>query len=131
MTVLDTGVVVEYLFDGPRAPHVESLFDAQGELAAPDVLVFEIVAVLRRLTLRGEVGHAFACEVLDELVDVPLALFESMPLRTRCWEMRENVSAADGLFLALAEQLEEPLLTTDAALVRGAAAASNADVVLL
>jgi predicted nucleic acid-binding protein len=36
-----------------------------------------------------------------------------LPLRDRAWELRENLTAADALFVALAERLGEPLATKD------------------
>ncbi len=41
-----------------------------------------------------------------------------MPLRSRVWQLRANLTPADGLFVALAERLGEPLATKDAALVQ-------------
>jgi predicted nucleic acid-binding protein len=43
-----------------------------------------------------------------------------MALRTRAWELRDNLTAADALFVALAEQLDERLVTKDAGLVAAA-----------
>jgi predicted nucleic acid-binding protein len=36
----------------------------------------------------------------------------------RIWELRENVTPADAAYVALAEELGAPLLTTDARLTR-------------
>ncbi len=42
----------------------------------------------------------------------------SSVLLRRVWELRSNLSAYDGLYVALAEALEAPLVTTDARLAR-------------
>lgn len=42
----------------------------------------------------------------------------SRALWPRAWELRTNLSAYDALYVALAEQLNAPLLTADARLAR-------------
>lgn len=66
-----------------------------------------------------------------DLGDVPLALFPALPLRGRVWELRDNLSAADALFVGLAEQLDEPLATKDHALAQAAGRHSHAEVITL
>jgi predicted nucleic acid-binding protein len=44
----------------------------------------------------------------------------SRSLWPRAWELRTNLSAYDALTVALAEQLDVPLLTADARLARAA-----------
>jgi len=34
------------------------------------------------------------------------------------WELRNNITAADGFYVALAEALDVPLVTTDASIAR-------------
>jgi predicted nucleic acid-binding protein len=132
VTVLDTGVLIEYLLDQPTAPSVEALFDEEGELTAPDIVVFEAVAVLRRLALRRDLSEPMARGALADMADVPIELFPSLALRNRAWELKANLGAADGLFVALAERLNEPLLTKDSGLAAGASdAGSTAEVRLL
>jgi predicted nucleic acid-binding protein len=133
VTVLDTGALVDYLLGGSGASAVEEMLAAEGELAAPDLLVFEAIAVLRRLCLRGELSERRARGALEDLEDVPLELFASMALRGRAWELKDNLSTADALFVALAERLDEPLLTRDAPLAGAASAAgrTSARIVLL
>ena len=40
------------------------------------------------------------------------------PLLARVWELRENLSAYDAIYVALAEELACPLLTADARIGR-------------
>lgn len=119
MTVVDTSAVVDYLLGSGAAAEVQRMLERERVLAAPDVLVFEVLAVLRRWVRRGELPAARARGALDDLGDLPLVLFPSLALRSRAWELRENLTAADALFAVLAEQLGEPLATKD----RGLAAA--------
>jgi len=113
VTVLDSSAVVDYLLGTGVAREAGALFEREAPLAAPDVLVFEVLAVIRRHTLAGALQAERAQAALDDLGDISLELFPSMPLRLRAWEMRHNLAAADALFVALAEQLDEPLATSD------------------
>ena len=116
MTVIDTSGVVDFLLGVGVAKHVAQLMTNEGELAAPDLLVFEVLAVLRREAHRGSIADDRAAVAVDDLGDLPIELFPSMPLRRRAWRLRRNLTAADALFVALAEQLDEPFATKDGAL---------------
>lgn len=121
MTVVDTSAVVDYLLGDGIAAAVQRLLEAEGAVEAPDVLVFEVLAVLRRDVQRGHLTAARARGAVEDLGDLPLQLYPALALRERAWELRENLTIADGLFAALAAQLGEPLLTKD----RGLAAAAR------
>lgn len=130
MTVLDTSVVVDHLLRGPGSAASDSLM-GPGYAVAPDVLVFEVLSAVRRLTLRGELAASRATGAVNDLGDARIHLWPSLPLRHRAWELRHRLTAADALFVALAEQLGEPLMTMDAALARGLADHSPAEVVVV
>jgi predicted nucleic acid-binding protein len=117
VTVIDSSAAVDFLLGVGVAGEVEVLMAREGELAAPDVLVFEVLAVLRRGSLRGPLSEERAAGAVDDLGDLPIELFPSLPLRSRAWTLRRNLTAADALFVALAERLGESLATKDAALV--------------
>jgi len=51
-------------------------------------------------------------------VRVPLRRAPHRPLLDRCWELRENLSAYDAAYVALAELLDAVLLTADARLAK-------------
>ena len=116
MTVIDTSGVVDYLLGLGSAGQVRGLIEKEGELAAPDLLVFEVIAVLRREALRGSLVEHRAAAAVEDLGDVPVELFPSLSLRARAWSLHRNLTVADALFVALAEQLQEPLATKDRSL---------------
>ncbi len=116
MTVIDTSGVVDFLLGVGVARHVEKLMEDDGELAAPDLLTFEVLAVLRREAHRGSIADDRAAAAVEDLGDLPIELFPSLPLRQRAWTLRRNLTTADALFVALAEQLDEPFATKDGAL---------------
>jgi predicted nucleic acid-binding protein len=129
MTVVDSSVVDYLLGHGPAAGAVARALTDEGDLAAPDVLVFEVLAVLRRAVLRGELTAARAAAAVDDLGDLPLLLYPALTLRRRAWELRNNCTIGDGLFVALAQLLEEPLMTVDRRLA--AAARDHAGVTVV
>jgi len=116
VTVIDTSGVVDFLLGDGAAREVEALMVREGELAAPELVVFETLAVLRREALRGRLPEARATSAVEDLGDLRLDLFPALPLRRRAWELRRNLTAADALFVALADQIDEPLATKDASL---------------
>jgi len=131
VTVLDTSAVVDHLLDEEAAAQVGALLAREPASAAPDVLVFEVLAVLRRAVLRSALAPERARGAVEDLGDIRVDLFPSLPLRRRAWELRENLTAADGLFVALAEQLGEPLATKDRRLAAAAHRHAGIEVVEL
>ncbi|MDO9408183.1 type II toxin-antitoxin system VapC family toxin [Patulibacter sp.] len=113
MTVLDTSGAVDVLLGSGAAATVNDLLARQGPLAAPDVLTFEVLAVLRRMASRGDAGPERLGGAVADLGDLSLQLYPAIPLRARAWGLRENFTAGDALFVALAEALDEPLATKD------------------
>ncbi len=130
MTVLDTSGAIDFLLGTGAAPTVQELM-IDGALAAPDLLVFEVLAVLRRDVLRGALEASRAEAAVHDLGDLSIDLFATLPLRARAWELRDDMTAADALFVALAEALDEPLATKDLALARAAAGHAGVQVVEL
>ena len=105
MTVLDTSGAVDFLLGVEAAAEAQALMVEEGELAAPDLLVFEVLAVLRRQVLNGSLTEPRAAAATEDIGDLPVQLFPSLPLRGRAWSLHRNFTAADALFVALAEQL--------------------------
>jgi predicted nucleic acid-binding protein len=128
VTVLDTSAILDFLLGIGVAKQVEALMTAENELAAPDLLIFEVLAVLRREAHRGEIAEDRAAGAVEDLGDLPIELFPSLPLCQRAWSLRDNFTAAEALFIALAEQLNEPLATKDGALAAEAAKHANITV---
>lgn len=131
MTVLDTSAVVDFLLGTGSARAVRELFAGGPAPAAPDVVVFEVLAVLRREVARGALPPDRAAGAVADLGDLDLELFPSLSLRGRAWDFRENLTVADALFVALAEMLGETLATKDSALARTACRETGITVVVV
>lgn len=128
---MDSSAVIDFLVGDEAAADVADLLSREGSLAAPDLLVFEVLAVLRRHTLRGLLAPERAKAAVDDLGDLPVELFPTLPLRTRAWDLRENLTAGDAMFVALAERLSEPLATKDGGLAAAATRHSRIDTIIL
>lgn len=131
MTVLDTSGAIDFLLADGAAAEVQALLEREGVLAAPDLLVFEVLAVLRRDVRRGVLAAERARAALDDLADLSIEIFPTLPLRSRAWELRENLTAADAIFAALAERLGEPLATKDRGFAAAVRAHASVDVIEL
>lgn len=123
--------VLDYLLAVGAAEEVGELLARERSADAPDLLVFEVLAALRRNTRCGQIGEERAAAAVEDLGDLPLELFPSLPLRFRAWELRDNLTTADGMFVALAQHLGEPLATKDRALAAAARRHAGIDVVEL
>lgn len=131
MTVLDTSAAIDYLLGDGAATQVQALLAEAAPAAAPDLLVFEVLSVLRRYVARGELSENRALGAVDDLGDLAVELFPTLPLRGRVFDLRHNLTAADALFVALAEVLGERLATKDRALADAAREHAGIDVLLL
>lgn len=116
MIVIDTSGVVDFLLGVDSADAVAELWRAEDVMAAPDVMTFEMLAVLRRGVLRGVLDETRATAAVIDFGDLAVELWPSLPLRARAWELRDRLTAADALFAALAEHLDARLATKDAGL---------------
>ena len=120
MIALDASATVEWLLRSPRGLKVDRLVDADPILVAPHLLDAEVAAVLRRATLAGQLEAGRAALALDTLAASPIRRYPHGPMLRRAFDLRDNVSAYDAMYLVLAEALEATLVTADLRLARAA-----------
>ena len=118
MIVADASVVVELLLrpDTAAAVTLATGIEREEQVCAPHLLDAEVGQTLRRLVLRRQVTVPRASTALDHLVSLPIRRLAHGWLLPRAFELRDNVTVYDALYLALAEALNAPLLTCDARL---------------
>jgi predicted nucleic acid-binding protein len=112
--VVDASAVLETLLRTPAAAAVEGrLFDSRQTLHAPHLIDVEVAQVVRRYAAAGELDAERGREALADLADFPLLRYPHDLLLQRIWELRNNLTAYDAAYVALAEVLGAPLLTRD------------------
>jgi predicted nucleic acid-binding protein len=117
VAVLDASVLVAYLAGFGRVEAVRArILAGAGTLWAPHLVDAEVGHVLRRAVAGGDLDAGAAAAALSDLAGFPLRRVAHVGLLERAWALRENVSFYDALYVALAELLDEPLLTLDARL---------------
>jgi predicted nucleic acid-binding protein len=89
------------------------LFEPSRTLHAPHLLDVEIAQVIRRYAANGEIDAERGRAALADLADFPLHRYPHDFLLPRAWELRNNLTAYDAMYVALAEVLDAPLLTRD------------------
>jgi predicted nucleic acid-binding protein len=118
--VLDASAAVDLLLGTERAAGVAQALGSVTEAHAPELIDPEVLAVIRRWTLRGWLAVEAGGRVVDELGELALVRHRHAALRRRAWELRDRCSAYDACYVALAEVLGARLLTTDARLGQAA-----------
>jgi predicted nucleic acid-binding protein len=89
-------------------------------LAAPHLIDPEFLSVMRKLTLRRPEQTKAIERVLLEFRHLPIARFEHEPLGWDAWAWRDELTAHDAMYVALARELRVPLVTADEKLARAA-----------
>jgi predicted nucleic acid-binding protein len=117
--VIDASALIEVLLNTPASAKVaERLFGHADTLHAPHLLDLEVAQVLRRYTLSGEMSMERSEQALEDLSDLPLNRYPHDIFLRRIWSLRRNLTAYDAAYVALAEALDAPLITRDAALAK-------------
>lgn len=114
MIVLDaSAAVLALLNDGDARRSL-----ATETVAVPYLADSEVVNTVRARLLRGEVGADDAGAALARWARLGLRRFAVVGLLARIWELRDNLTAYDATYVALAEALACELVTADARLAR-------------
>ena len=111
--VVDASAVVAALVDsGPDGRWAGKELIREG-LVAPHLMPVEVANILRRAVLAGDLSVDTAALAHEDLVQLRVELFPYEPHARRVWQLRENLTAYDAWYVALAETLGAPLITLD------------------
>jgi predicted nucleic acid-binding protein len=129
MLIVDASCLYEVLADTDRAEAIGSRLAADQDHAAPHLIDAEVLGVIRRHHREGALDATAAAQAVDDLVEWPGERYGHRSLLPRAWELRATVRSWDALYVALAEALDAPLLTTDLRLARASGPECRFEVV--
>jgi predicted nucleic acid-binding protein len=128
--VLDASAAVDWLVQSLAGRQVESrIYSHRESLHAPELLDLEVAQVLRRLVREGAVSATRAEAAIQDLLDLRITRYPHSVLLPRIWQLRQNLSAYDAAYVALAEKLNATLLTRDTRLATAARHGATIEVV--
>jgi predicted nucleic acid-binding protein len=112
--VADASALVDVLLRRRGADAIEvRLFDPGLTLHVPHLLDAEVAHAIRRRAAAGEISPERGSELLADFADLAVRRHSHGWLLPRVWELRNNLTAYDAIYVALAEALDAPLVTRD------------------
>ena len=112
MIVVDASVLANAVGDdGASGRAARARIATAVQVSAPDRVDVEVVAVLRKRWIAGQLTARRFRAAIGDLLALPVVRFPSGPLMIRAYELRANVTAYDASYVALAEGLAATLVT--------------------
>ncbi len=114
MIVVDASLILEVSLATPAGREIQMRLRASDDvLAAPELIDLEVLQVLRRYALRNTIDAGQADAAIAIFEGLPIERFTHAPLRGHIWALRDNLTAYDAAYFALAGLLDAPLWTRD------------------
>ncbi|MHB8431322.1 MAG: type II toxin-antitoxin system VapC family toxin [Acidimicrobiales bacterium] len=112
--VIDASVLANVVADdGVDGRRSRGEVRSAGDIAAPDLVDVETVAVLRKRWLAGTISDRRFAAAIADLEELGLDRYPTLPLMRRAYDLRANITARDAAYVGLAEGLGCGLLTAD------------------
>ena len=118
MIVIDASALVDWLLGTPKAAAVANHLRGADLPHSLDFAHLEVMSAFRKELAAGRLDANRAGLALDDLASTPIAFYHAGPLASRVWELRATHTPYDAAYIALAEALRAPLVTTDRHLAR-------------
>jgi predicted nucleic acid-binding protein len=114
LIVLDASAVLELLLNTRVGKKVaEHMGSPEISLHAPHLVDLEAAQILRRYVRLKTITKDRGQAALDDFLSFDLERYPHEPMLSRIWDLRNNLTAYDASYVALAEVLDAPLLTCD------------------
>ena len=114
MIVVDASVLANVVGDdGADGEKARRELRTAGDVAAPDLVDVETCAVLRKRWLAKTISASRFAAAIDDLEDLAIDRYPTLRFMRRAYDLRNNVTAYDATYVALAETLGCELLTAD------------------
>ncbi|CAO5239775.1 type II toxin-antitoxin system VapC family toxin [Frankia sp. AgKG'84/4] len=127
--VIDCSALVRTLTDhSPAGQAVRRRLEGLASLAAPGLLDYELVSALFGMVRGHKLSRPEAEKAVEDYRRLPLVRHETLVLWPRVRDLHHNLSAYDAQYVALAEALRLPLITSDARIECGGVARCPVEV---
>jgi predicted nucleic acid-binding protein len=112
--VVDASAMSELLLQTELGRRVEArVLHREDALHAPHLLDVEVVQALRRFVRKGDIDSLRAHEAIEDLALLDMVRHSHRELLGRAWQLRDNLTAYDAVYVALTEALDAVLVTCD------------------
>lgn len=118
MIVVDTSAVLEALAGTDPDPRLAQRLARAGSLHAPHLIDVEVLHALRGLVRGAKLTLDRATDTRHDFANLPLVRYPVQGIADRVWALRDAATCYDACYLALAEVLGCPVVTTDGRLAR-------------
>jgi predicted nucleic acid-binding protein len=126
--VLDSSAAVHVLTHRPANPDLLHRLAAENDLGAPHLIDIELLHALRRLVRTGKITEERAHDARADFDDLPIIRYPHAGVADRIWALRHNLTPYDAVFVAIAELIGCPLVTSDERLGRAAGHTATVEV---
>lgn len=116
--VVDASIIVRLLANRTGDEELRQQLSALRTVHAPHLIDAEVASAIRGLFLGGKIEFSRATEMLADFTALRIMRYPMQSQLGRVLELRNNLTAYDAVYIALAETLRMPLLTQDPKLDR-------------
>ena len=128
MIVLDASAAIELVAAGRPVPALLDRVEQDSSLHSPHLVDADFLNVLRKLVGRRLLGLDRATEARSDFDRLGIVRYPLVGLSDRMWELRDNLTAYGASYVALAEVLGCPLLTTDVRIAKASGHRAEVEV---